>query len=96
VEIRKIFSLSACVLGFLIPITFWEFFRVTENVPRVALDYFIENTIYWLVPSVALWSSSVVLWGDKNRYWVMWILIGLSTLFLIYVSVVLFLVRNMP
>jgi hypothetical protein len=74
-NLLQVSSIVACVMGFLMPIISYPLFKALGY--TAPLTDFIRNGInYWLALSVLFWSISILLWGDRSRYWVMWTLIG--------------------
>jgi hypothetical protein len=70
----KILSVFVSVTGFLMPfiVRLFVFFRGD----LLSFTFIRNGFIYWIFPALFLWCLSIVLWGDKSRYWVMWVLLG--------------------
>jgi hypothetical protein len=69
--IQKWISLCLCLLGFCAPFVY----RMSPLAKYFDSRYLvIEYAAFLVFPSLLFWSASIVWWGKKSRFWVMWVL----------------------
>jgi hypothetical protein len=75
----KVLSMASCIGGFLMPFLVYQISFASKTFAPSLAHFLYGGTNHWLYLAVIFWCISVVLWGDRSRYWVMWTLAGVSS-----------------